>query len=95
MAGKPLCDDEILAAIKKHWLDFLHPPSIQYLIENSGLASKSTAWGALRRLEKRGSIFLLETAEGHKAYMKWAWHTLNSAAQRIKDEKEYSGEQNL
>ena len=95
MAGKPLCDEEILAAIENHWLEYLYPPSIQYIVDNSGLASKSTVSGALRRLEKRGSIFLIETAEGHKAYMKWAWHSLDSMAQRIKDEKEYREEQSL
>jgi SOS-response transcriptional repressor LexA len=87
MAGKPIHDDEILAAIEKHWLENLYPPSIQYLVDNSGLASKSTMSGALRRLDKKGKIYLMKRTDGYKAYTKWAYWTLFNQARRIEDER--------
>jgi len=88
MAGKPLCDEEILEAIDNHWREFLFPPPIQYLIENSCILSKNTIWLALRRLQKAGKIKLVRTGEGYKAYSNWAHHALDSMATRLKDEIE-------
>jgi len=85
MPGKPLCDDQILEAIDIHWRENLYPPSIQYIIENSCVKSKNTVWLALRRLEKRDEIYLVPTVEGYKAYMKWAWHALNSRAKQVEE----------
>ena len=76
MAGKPLHDNEILEVIERHWLDKLYPPSIQYLVENSGIASKSTARGALRRLSDKGLIQLVYTPSGYKVYTNWAYRVL-------------------
>ena len=88
MAGKPLCDEEILEAINTHWREKLYPPAIQYLIDNSCIFSKNTIWLALRRLEKSGKIKLVHTNEGYKPYIPWAFHSLNAMAQRLKDEIE-------
>jgi hypothetical protein len=83
MAGKPLCDNEILEAIDKHWREYLYPPSIQYLIDNSCIQSKNTIWLALRRLRKQNKIILINTSEGSKAYIPWAWHTLNHEVEKM------------
>ena len=73
MAGrKPLCDDEILRAVDVHWRDFLYPPTIQYLVDNSCVQSKNTAWLALKRLAKQKKICLVLTVDGNKAYTLWA-----------------------
>ena len=56
---KPKCDDQIIDAINKHWEKYKIPPTIDYIIENSCIESKSTTWKALRRLEKRGIIHLI------------------------------------
>ena len=86
MAGKPLYDDEILEEIEQHWLNKLYPPSIQYLVENSGLASKSTVRGALRRLYKKRLIRLVFTPHGYKAYTNWAQKALYRAARERRNE---------
>lgn len=88
MAGKPLCDDQILEAIDIHWREYLYPPSIQYLIDNSCIKSKNTIWLALRRLKKQGEIILVYTSEGNKAYIPWAWHSLNSRANQLDETEE-------
>ena len=59
MAGKPLCDEEILEAIDIHWRENLYPPSTQYLVDNSCINSKNTIWLALRRLAKKDKIMLV------------------------------------
>ena len=86
MPRKPLCDDEILAAIDLHWREKLYPPSIRFLIENSCISSRNTVWLALRRLEKRDEIYLIYTKEGHKAYAKWAWHALDTGSDCEREE---------
>lgn len=83
MSRKPLCDDEILEAINRHWQENLYPPSIQYIIDNCCISSKNTVWRALRRLETQGSIVLVGTVKGWKAYAHWAWHALNDRANQL------------
>jgi hypothetical protein len=60
MAGKPKCDDQVLEAIEKHWRVFGLPPAIDFVVENSCLESKSTVWGAFRRLKKDWKIYLIK-----------------------------------
>jgi len=87
MAGKPIHDDEVLETVEQHWIDNLYPPSSQYIVENSGLASKSTVAGALRRLDKQDLIILLYTPNGYRAYAKWAHWALFHRAREIENER--------
>lgn len=83
MSRYPKCDGEIWAAIEDHWLTYYSPPSIQYLIENSCIASKNTVWLALRRLAKKKQIVLVKTDAGMKAYTTWAYYTLKRKAETV------------
>jgi hypothetical protein len=87
MAGKPLCDNEILEAIDLHWRENLYSPSIQYLIDNSCIKSKNTVWLALRRLAEKDEIILLRTSEGCKAYANWAWNVLYFESKRLMEKE--------
>ena len=86
MAGrKPLCDDEILRAVEQHWRDFLYPPTIQYLVDNSCVQSKNTVWLALKRMAKQKKIYLILTIDGNKAYTLWARRALVARLNQLEE----------
>jgi len=60
MAGSPKCDDQIYDAIVKHWTVYKQPPTIQYIVDNTDIQSKSNAWKALFRLCDQGLMRIIK-----------------------------------
>ncbi len=59
MGRGPKCDDQIVKAIEDHWFEHCLPPSTEYLVNNTCIASKNTMFFAIRRLAKQGYIKLV------------------------------------
>jgi len=60
MARKPQHDDQVYDAVVEHWLRFAQPPTVQYIVDNCDLQSKSTVWAALFRLVDRRMIRMIK-----------------------------------
>ena len=60
MARSPLYDDQIYDAVVRHWTLYRLPPTVQYIVDNTDIKSKSNAWKALFRLCDRGLMRVVQ-----------------------------------
>ena len=60
MARQPQFDDEVYDIVVQHWMNFWQPPSMQYLVDNTGLSSKSSIRSSLFRLRERGLMRMIK-----------------------------------
>lgn len=60
MAREPQYDDQVYDVVVGHWMNFWQPPSIQYVVDNTGLSSKSTVRAALLRLQRKGLMRIIK-----------------------------------
>lgn len=60
MARQPQFDDQVYDIVVQHWMNFWQPPSMQYIVDNTGLASKSSVRFALHRLREKGLMRMIK-----------------------------------
>lgn len=87
MARQPKCDDQIVEAIESYWQKYFSPPSLEWLVNNTCIASKNTMYFALRRLAKYGYVKLVR---GKAVPMHIVEYINSSYMESVSDEPEKS-----